>query len=70
MAMTPTARRNAAWIAVAVVVIAIIAIFTIPDDTSMSDPTSGTPPAATTAPPAATPVPPADTTAPPPGTID
>ena len=58
MAMTPEARKNAAWIAVALVVIAIIAVFAFPDNTNVGDsPTTGAPPATMDTPDTPAPVP-------------
>lgn len=46
MAMTPETKRTMGWVAVAVVVLAAIAIFAMPDRTTTGDSlTNGTPPA-------------------------
>lgn len=54
---TPPAekRKPYAWIAVGIVLLALIAVFALPDGRSGTDPTAGTPPASMdTVPPAAT----------------
>ncbi len=51
MAMTPETRRTAGWIAVGVVVLALIGIFLMPDRTGTGDSlTTGTPPVTDTTP--------------------
>jgi hypothetical protein len=49
--MTPENKRTAGWIAVAVVVLAIIAVFAMPNRTDTGDSlTTGTPPVTDTTP--------------------